>query len=122
MEGDLGPLGGAPVQHGLFLMIACIVDNQMPRTLGIAGAEGAQEVTKLQISMALVALREDLPGADIKGGKEIDCAVAKVLKLLALDQAGTQGQSRMQALQGLDVGLLIETEHATPARGMQIEF
>ena len=121
VESDLGALGRAPVQHGLFLMKAGVVHNQMPATVGVAGAQGAQEVTKLQIGMALIALGEDCPRAHIKGGKEIDGAMADILKLLAFDQARTQGQRRVQALQGLDVGLLIQTENPTVPGRMQIE-
>ena len=84
VEGDLGPLGGAPVHHGLLFMIARIVHNQMPAAVGVAGAQRPQEVTKLQVRMSLIALREDLASADLKGGKEIDRAMAEVLKLLAL--------------------------------------
>src|SRR5205814_9985925 len=98
-----------------------VVEYQMTATVGVAGTEGAQEVTKLQISMPLVALREDLPCADIKGGKEVDRAMADILKLRAFNQARTQGQGWVQALQGLDVGLLVETEHTTVTRRMQIE-
>jgi hypothetical protein len=42
--------------------------------------------------MAPIALGEDFPRADVKGGKEINGAMANILKLLALDQAWTQGQ------------------------------
>src|SRR5215831_8896873 len=98
VESNLGALRGTPVQDGLFLVIARVVNNQMPATLGVAGAKCPQEVAKLQIGMALIALCEDLPCAHVKGGKEIDRAMADILKLLALDQPGTQGQSRMQAL------------------------
>src|SRR5262245_38717438 len=113
MEGDRGALGGAPVQHDLFLMIARVVHNQRPATGRVEGAQSVQEMTKLQMGMTLIALGEDLSGATIKGGKEIDSAMADILELLALDQAGTQGQSWRQAFQGLDVGLLIKTEHTT---------
>src|ERR1700752_2891558 len=86
VEGDLGTLGSAPVQDGLFLMITRIIHNQMPAALGVAGAQGPQEVAKLQIGMALIALGEDFPRPDIKGGKEINGAMAEILKLLAFDQ------------------------------------
>jgi len=122
VESDLGALGGAPVQHGLLLMKAGVVYNQMPATVGVAGAQGAQEVAKLQIGMALIALGEDLPRADLKGGKESDSAVADILKLLAFDPARAQGQCRMPPLQGLDPSLLIETEDPTVTRRMQIEI
>ena len=102
-------------------MIASVVDNQMPATVGVAGAERAQEVAKLQVRMPLIALREDRAGSDLKGGKEIDSAMPDILKLLAFDQAWAQGQGRVQALQGLDVGLLVETEHATVTGRMQVE-
>src|SRR5512138_1986704 len=121
VERDLGTLGGTPVQHGLFLMIAGIIHNQMPATVGVAHTQGVQEVAKLQVGMALIALGKDFPGANIKGGKEIEGAMADILKLLAFDQAGPQGQRRVQALQGLDVGLLIETENPTVPGRMQVE-
>src|SRR5262245_9582085 len=105
-----------------FLMIARIVHNQMPTAIGVTGAQCAQEVANLQIGMPLVALGEDLPGPHIKGGKEIDRAMADILKFLAFDQARAQGQRGVQALQGLDVGLLIKTENPTVGRGMQIEI
>src|SRR5215510_13333085 len=122
VEGDCGPLSRTPVQHRLFLMIAGVVHNQMPATVRGAGAQRTQEVTKLPIGMTLIALREDLPSPHVKGGKEIDGAMAEILKLLTFDQAGPHGQSRMQAFQGLDVGLLIKTENPTLTRGMQVEL
>src|SRR6476661_469638 len=71
--------------------------------------------------MALIALRKDLPGPNIKSRKEIDGAMAEILKFLALNQPWTQGQGGVQALQGLDVGLLIQTENTTAPGRMQIE-
>ena len=88
VQGDLGALGGTPVQHRLFLMIAGVVDNQRPATVGVTGAERAQEVAKLQIGMALIALGKDFPRPNIKGRKEIDGALANLLKRLAFDPAG----------------------------------
>ena len=119
MESNLGPLGGAPVQHGRFLMLAGGVHKQGPATVGGAGAQRAQEVTKLPIGMALIALGEDLSGADIKGGKEIDGAMADRLTLWACDQARPQGQRRVPALQGLEVGLLSQAQTPTGAGGRQ---
>src|ERR687892_1358443 len=78
-------------------------------------------MAKLQIGMALIALREDFSGPHIKSGKEIDGTMADIRKLLAFDQARAQRQRRVQAFQSLDVGLLIQTEHATTSGRMQIE-
>src|SRR4029453_14032168 len=121
VEGDFRALRGAPVQDGLFLVIARVVDNQVPATVGVTPPQGAQEVAELQIGMALIALRKDFSRQDIKGGKEIDRAMADILKLLAFDQARPQGQGRVQAFQGLDVGLLVQTQNPTAAGRMQIE-
>jgi hypothetical protein len=63
-------------------MKARIVDNQMPATVGIAAAQCAQEVAKLQVGMALIALREHFAGAHIKGGKEIDSPMTDILSRL----------------------------------------
>jgi hypothetical protein len=121
VERDLWALRSTPIQDCLLFMKTCIVDNQMPAAVGVARPQCSQEVAKLQVGRALIALREDVPGPDIKGGKEIDRAMPEILKLLALDQAWPQGQGRVQPLQSLDVSLLIQTENPTIARGMQIQ-
>src|SRR6188768_621435 len=121
VESDLGALGGAPVQDGLFLMITGVVHNQMPAPVRVAGAQRSQEVAELQVGMARIALREDLPGAHLKSGKKIDGPMAEILKLLTFDQPWPQVQGRVQALQGLNVGLLIETQDPTAPGRMQIE-
>src|SRR5215210_7765401 len=122
VEGNLGPLGRAPVQHGLFLMIAGVVHNQMPTAIGVASPQGPQEMAKLQVGMPLIALGKDFPRPDIKGSKEIDGPMADILKLLAFDQPRTQRQRGVQALQGLEVGLLIKAENPTAPGGMQVEL
>src|SRR4051794_5899173 len=61
VEGDLRALGRAPVQHGLLFMIAGVVPNQMPAAVKVASPQGAQEVAKFQIGMALVTLGKDCP-------------------------------------------------------------
>lgn len=48
--------------------------------------------------------------------------MAEILKLLPFDQSRPQGQGRVQAFQGLDVGLLIETQHPTATGRVQIEL
>ena len=63
MEGDRGALGGAPVQHGLFFMIARIVPNQMPAGVGVATAQlavGTEQMDEdvLRLSYAPAALRD----------------------------------------------------------------
>ena len=121
VEGDLGALRRAPVQHGLLLMKASVVHNQMPAAMGVAGTQGAQEVAKLQIGMALIALGKDFPRPHIKGGKESDSAMADILKLLTFNQPWPQGQRGVQPLQGLDVGLLLETENPTAPGRRQVE-
>ena len=120
-EGDLRALGRAPVPHGLRLLVAGSVHTQVPVRVGVTSAPGAQEVAKLQVGMALLALGKDCPRAPVQGGKESDRTVAHICKFLALNQARPQGQRRGQALQGWDAGLLIETQHATVAWGVQIE-
>ena len=113
VEGNLGPLGSAAVPPGWCLMRARVLHTQRPAPVGVAGAERAPEVTKLQLSRALGALRKDLPRADLTGGKELAGALATRRKFLAFAQAWPQGQGRRPALPGLDVGLLIPTENAT---------
>jgi hypothetical protein len=122
VQSELGTLGGAPVQDGLFLMIACIVDNQMPATVGGAGTEGTQEVTTLQVGMPLIALGQDGPRPDLTGGAESDGAMADLLKLLVFDQPRRQGQGGVLTRQGLDVGRLIEAEHPTAPGRRQVEL
>jgi hypothetical protein len=79
-------------------------------------------MANLQIRMPSVALRKDFPRPHIKGGEEIDGAMADILKLLAFDQPRTQRQGGVQAFQGLDVGFLIEAENSTAPGRMQVEL
>ena len=97
MESDRGTVGGAAVQDGLFRMIARVVDNQLPATVGVAGAQGTQDVTKLQVRRARIARGKDCSRPTLQGGKEIDGARAAIRNLLAFDQSRTQGQGWGQA-------------------------
>src|SRR5690242_16395892 len=66
MERDLGTLGSTPVQHFLFLMKAGVVHDQMPAAVGVTAAQGSQEMAKLPIGMALIALGKDVSRQHIK--------------------------------------------------------
>src|ERR1044072_3102027 len=94
----------------------------MPAAVGVASPQRAQEVAKLQVRMALIALGEHFAAQDIKSGKEIDGAMAEILKFLPLDQPWAQRQRRIQALQSLDMSLLIQTQNPTIFWGVQIQL
>src|SRR6266511_204810 len=121
MQGDLRPLGRAPLQHFMFGMIAGVVQNQMPATVRIPRPQCAQKVAKLQIGVLSVALTKDLASADVKGGHQVDHAVTDILELPALDLARSQRQGRGQPLQGLNPGFLVHTQQPTVPRRVQVQ-
>src|SRR6188768_3475599 len=53
VESDLGALGGAPVQDGLFLMITGVVHTQMPAPVRVAGAPLDNNVAERALKLCI---------------------------------------------------------------------
>ena len=71
-----------------------------------------------------VALREigdDAPGGEVQGCVEVRDPMPAVVVGASLGAAGEQWQDRGRAVQGLDLGLLVDAEHHRGVRRVQVE-
>ena len=72
-------------------------------------------------SVAAAGLVEHLAGGDVQGGEQVQRAVPFVVMGEGAVAARHHGKRRLGAVQGLDLGLLVEAEHRGPLRGVQVQ-
>ena len=72
-------------------------------------------------AVARVALGEDLAAGDLEGRVERGGAVAAVVVGAALGKARAQGQDRLGAIEGLDLGLLVHAQDQGPLGRVEVE-
>src|ERR1700759_424940 len=97
---DLMLMGGVIVQNN--------VDALAQRNFAVDVLEKFQP---LAVGMFLGGVSDDFALQVIQRGKESDGAVAIVIMSLSADISFTQRQTRLTALQRLDLALLVTTEH-----------
>jgi len=73
------------------------------------------------VAVAGLAGGRDAAGGDLQGGEQGGGAMAGVVVGAPLDLARLHGQHRGGALQGLDLGLLIDAQHHRIVRGRQVQ-
>jgi len=97
-----------------------VVENDMEFAPIVTGnlLEKTQEVTG---GMTGAALPDDLATLEIQGGIETGESIAFVVVGLPGRQPFAQGKKRLRAIQGLDLGLLIETDDRCVIGGVQVE-
>ena len=64
------------------------------------------------MSVSCVALADDGPLQDVERGEQGRCAVAFIVVRHRAAAALFQGQTRLRAIQRLNLALLVDTEHA----------
>src|SRR6478609_7826659 len=70
-----------------------------------------QKLLELRGAVAAVDRSVDLAGGYVQGGEQRGDAMAKVVMRASYGQPGHHRQHRRRAVQGLDLGFLIHTEH-----------
>jgi len=71
--------------------------------------------------MPRLTLGNDLTRSDIEGSEQSSCTVPLVVVSLPLRQAGPERKNRLDAIQRLDLALLIHAEHDRLVRRIQVE-
>src|SRR5208283_3337954 len=90
-------------------------------TPGLQRNNLAQEGHKLLGGMASSGLAEDLAVFGVERGVERERAMPIVLEAVALGPPGAERQHRVEAIEGLNRGLLIDTEHRGVLRRIDVE-
>jgi len=81
----------------------------------------AEEGEELSRSVALVALPEDLPLEDVQAGEEVRRPVPPVVVGLPLGDARAEREDRLRAIEGLNLGLLVDAQDEGVLRRMEVE-
>jgi hypothetical protein len=95
----------------------------LPRlaTPGLQRNHLAQESHKLPGGMVGRGLTQDLAAFGVERGIERERAMPIVLEAVALGPPGAKRQHRVEAIEGLNRGLLIDTEHRSVLRRIDVE-
>jgi hypothetical protein len=89
-----------------------IVDDEMDiEILGHAAIDEVRESTELYRPMPLGHVGNDLPSGHVEGKVEVDRGTSHVVMCAPLRQFRTKWKHRRGPIEGLDLGLLVDTEH-----------
>jgi hypothetical protein len=100
-----------PFDHLGVLVSGVVVEDGVDRLAGRDLAlDGVQKPDELLMPVALHATADDLALQHVEGGEQGGRAVALVIVGHGPGPTLLQGQARLGAVQGLDLGLLIDTE------------
>src|SRR5882672_893884 len=90
-------------------------------TLALQRNNLAQEGHKLLSGMAGSGLTENLAAGGVERGVERERTMPIVLEAVALGPPRAKRQHRVEAIEGLDRGLLVNTEHRGMLRRIDVE-
>ena len=113
---------GQPLLHGGMLVCGVVVGDQVQRLgLGRFAVDLFQEPQPLGVGVALLALAHDLAIQDVERGKQHGRAIA----LSVVRQGGgaplLQRQTRLRAIQRLNLALLVAAQHQRMVRGRHVQ-
>lgn len=117
--------GGMVAQERLhllgFMRREIVEDHMHLLPARLMGHEFGQERDELGRGMPLRGASQHRATAGLERRIEREGAVTGIFKAMPLDPAGRQGQHRIQPIQRLDCGLLIDTEDHRMLRRVQIQ-
>ena len=102
---------GQPVPDGGVLVGAVVVQHHMQVSAWIGPSDELEEGQELGVSMPVKPAAGDLAGGDLQGGEQASDAVPDIVMGAPLGQPRAQRQGWRGAVQRLDLGLLVHTEH-----------
>ena len=123
---EAGPLG-EPIPDEGRLVGSVVVHNQVYVQIGgHLCLDGIEALAELHGPVATVALANHLARPGVQRGEQRRGAVANVimgapLGLSRSHLAQSHGQQGPGAIQGLDLGLLINAHHQCPLRGVEVK-
>ncbi len=121
VEADVG-MGVQELAHGFGLMGREVVGDDVDLlAFGLGGHDLSQEGDKLCAGMTCRRLPQDLSAGNLQSRIEREGAVAEILKAMALGATGREGQDRIESIERLDRGLLIDTKDGGIGRRLEVE-
>src|SRR4029453_5699059 len=88
-----------------------IADDMNLFAPGLVSDDVSEEGHELGAGVPRRCLAQDLPGLGVEGGIKRKGAMAVVLESMSLDAPRRKRQHRIEPIQGLNSGLLIDAEH-----------
>ncbi len=83
--------------------------------------DGVEELAKLGAAMPPMTLTDHYARLHVQGGNQRRRPVTLVIVTSALRLARAHGQQRLRPVQGLNLGLLVNTQNQRPVRGIQVK-
>ena len=114
-------MAGQPGLDVGVLMGCVVVDHHVQLLARVSAGHLLQEGEELLVAVKLIAGLGHVSGGHLQGGEQGGGAVTHVVVRGSLGQAGTQGQDRRGAIEGLDLALLIDAEHDRLLRRVEVE-
>jgi hypothetical protein len=103
------------------LVGAVVVEHHMELSARVGAGDELEEGQELGVSMPVKAAAGDLAGGDLQGGEQAGDAVPDIIVGAPLGQPRAQRQGWRGAVQRLDLGLLVHTEHDRAGRRFQVQ-
>lgn len=111
-----------PASHGLSLVGAVVVDDQMDlKGARHAVVDAAEELEELLRAVAPEATADDLPAGHVESREQGCRAVPHVVVGASLDRPRTHRQQRLRAVKGLDLRLLVDAQNDRAVGRRQVE-
>jgi len=111
-----------PTTNRRGLMGAVIIEDEMDLQCGgHRRVDGVQEPPKFDRPMAPMALPDDPARLHVEGGEQRGRPGPPIIVAAPFYLARPQGQQRLRAVERLDLGFLIDTEHQGPIGRVQIQ-
>jgi len=106
---------------GMFVSGVVVADDVNIKLGGDLPVDLAQEGQPLLMAMTGGGMSKDLAREIVQGGKQGNRSVTVIVVGLGADMTLAQGQTRLTALEGLTLALLIATEQEGTIRRVEIE-
>lgn len=103
------------------LCLAWYVHHELHVAVGGRSVDLLEEIEKLGCPMALVALPDHCPCGDVECREQRGCAVANVSLGAPLGYACRQRKDWLLAVERLNLGLFVDTQHDCPVRRRHVE-
>ena len=107
----------------LFVFVGrTVVHHQVNiQLLGRVRINVAKELQKLLMAMAYLGFSKNTPSSNVQSSKQSQGPMANIIMSVALGITKTQGKGRLGAFKRLALAFLIDTQHQSTFRRVQIQ-